>query len=34
MNCQQQSPPTYEGRPFVRPDDEIVDQGLGFDVDT
>lgn len=34
MNCQQQSPPTYEGRPLVRPDDEIVDQGLGFDVDT
>ena len=34
MNCQQQSPPTYEGRPLVRPDNEIVDQGLGFDVDT
>jgi protocatechuate 3,4-dioxygenase beta subunit len=35
MNRQQQSPPaTYEGRPLVRPDDEIVDQGLGFDVDT
>ncbi len=35
MNRQQQRPPaTYEGRPLVRPDDEIVDQGLGFDVDT
>jgi len=35
MNRQQQSPPaTYQGRPLVRPDDEIVDQGLGFDVDT
>lgn len=28
------SAPTYEGRPLVRPDDEIVDQGLGFDVVT
>lgn len=26
--------PTYEGRPLVRPDDEVVDQGLGFDVAT
>lgn len=26
--------PTYEGRVLVRPDDEIVDQGLGFDVVT
>jgi len=35
MNRQQQSPQaTYQGRPLVRPDDEIVDQGLGFDVDT
>lgn len=35
MNRQQHSPPaTYEGRPVVQPDDEIVDQGLGFDVDT
>ena len=34
MNRHQQSQPTYEGRPLVRPDDEIVDQGLGFDVDT
>jgi protocatechuate 3,4-dioxygenase beta subunit len=35
MNRQQsQPPPTYEGRPVVRPDEEIVDQGLAFDVDT
>ena len=34
MDRQQQSPPTYQGRPLVRPDEEIVDQGLGFDVDT
>jgi len=26
--------PTYEGRPLVRPDEEVVDQGLGFDVAT
>lgn len=26
--------PTYEGRPLVRPDDEIVDQGAGFDIAT
>jgi hypothetical protein len=26
--------PTYEGRPLVRPHDEVVDQGLGFDVTT
>ena len=26
--------PTYEGRPLPRPDDEVVDQGLGFDVGT
>jgi len=25
---------TYEGRPLARPDDEIVDQGLRFDLDT
>jgi protocatechuate 3,4-dioxygenase beta subunit len=31
---QGQPPPTYEGRPLVRPDEEIVDQGLAFDVDT
>ncbi len=26
--------PTYEGRPLPRPEDEIVDQGAGFDVAT
>ncbi|RBY83875.1 3,4-dioxygenase subunit beta [Geodermatophilus sp. TF02-6] len=26
--------PTYEGRPLARPDEELVDQGLGFDVGT
>jgi protocatechuate 3,4-dioxygenase beta subunit len=26
--------PTYEGRPLPRPDDELVDQGLAFDVAT
>ncbi|GAC57140.1 putative dioxygenase [Gordonia hirsuta DSM 44140 = NBRC 16056] len=32
----EQSPqgPTYEGRPLARPDDEVVDQGAGFDVAT
>jgi protocatechuate 3,4-dioxygenase beta subunit len=26
--------PSYEGRPLVRPHEELVDQGLGFDVTT
>jgi protocatechuate 3,4-dioxygenase beta subunit len=26
--------PAYEGRPLPRPRDEVVDQGLGFDVET
>ncbi|MBE1497578.1 protocatechuate 3,4-dioxygenase beta subunit [Amycolatopsis lexingtonensis] len=26
--------PTYEGRPLPRPRDEVVDQGLGFDIAT
>ena len=26
--------PSYEGRPLARPDEEAVDQGLGFDVTT
>ena len=26
--------PTYEGRPLPRPHDEVVDQGLGFDLGT
>ena len=29
-----QSHPTYEGRPLARPDEELVDQGLSFDVTT
>jgi protocatechuate 3,4-dioxygenase beta subunit len=27
-------PPTYEGRPLAKPDEEIFDQGLGFDMGT
>jgi protocatechuate 3,4-dioxygenase beta subunit len=26
--------PSYEGRPLARPDEELVDQGLGFDIAT
>jgi protocatechuate 3,4-dioxygenase beta subunit len=26
--------PSYEGRPLARPDEEVVDQGLGFDITT
>ncbi|MFT3887995.1 MAG: intradiol ring-cleavage dioxygenase [Arachnia sp.] len=26
--------PAYEGRPLVRPDEEVVDQGAGFDIAT
>jgi protocatechuate 3,4-dioxygenase beta subunit len=29
-----EQPPGYEGRPLARPRDELVDQGLGFDVTT
>ena len=29
-----QSRPSYEGRPLARPDEELVDQGLSFDVTT
>ena len=29
-----QNVPTYEGRALVRPEEELVDQGLGFDVGT
>ena len=25
---------SYQGRPLVRPDEEVVDQGLGFDLAT
>jgi protocatechuate 3,4-dioxygenase beta subunit len=31
---QQARVPSYEGRPLVRPDEEVVDQGLGFDLGT
>ena len=27
-------PPSYQGRPLARPHEEVVDQGLGFDVTT
>ncbi|MCZ2817931.1 intradiol ring-cleavage dioxygenase [Modestobacter sp. VKM Ac-2984] len=33
MPAHQQSP-SYEGRPLPRPGDEVVDQGLGFDLGT
>jgi protocatechuate 3,4-dioxygenase beta subunit len=29
-----QNAPTYEGRTLPRPDEEVVDQGLGFDIGT
>ncbi len=32
--CRRPAPPTYEGRPLARPDEEVVDQGLGFDLTT
>ena len=28
------SPPTYQGRLLARPDEEVVDQGLRFDIET
>ncbi len=31
---QQARVPSFEGRPLVRPDEEVVDQGLGFDLET
>jgi protocatechuate 3,4-dioxygenase beta subunit len=36
MHREQASParPTYQDRPLPRPDDELVDQGLGFDLGT
>ncbi len=30
----QSDSPSYEGRPLPRPDDEVVDQGLAFDITT
>jgi protocatechuate 3,4-dioxygenase beta subunit len=32
--AQERQHPTYEGRPLARPDEEVVDQGLGFDIGT
>jgi protocatechuate 3,4-dioxygenase beta subunit len=34
MAHHQRQHPTYEGRPLARPDEEVVDQGLGFDIGT
>jgi protocatechuate 3,4-dioxygenase beta subunit len=34
MQEQRQRTSTYQGRPLPRPDEELVDQGLGFDVGT
>lgn len=34
MDRLQQQPPTYEGRALPRPDEEVVDQGLAFDLGT
>lgn len=34
QHSRQDRTPTYEGRPLPRPDEELVDQGLGFDVGT
>lgn len=31
---QRQPTPTYQGRPLPRPDEEVTDQGLGFDLAT
>jgi len=33
-NVNERGTPTYDGRPLPRPDEEIVDQGLRFDVGT
>nr|WP_232013771.1 intradiol ring-cleavage dioxygenase [Glycomyces terrestris] len=34
MTAKQDVTPTYEGRPYARPDEELVDQGLQFDIGT
>jgi protocatechuate 3,4-dioxygenase beta subunit len=34
MTEQQTGPPMYEGRPLAHPEEEIFDQGLGFDLET
>jgi hypothetical protein len=34
VTAKQDVKPTYEGRPYARPDEELVDQGLQFDIGT
>lgn len=34
MSTKQQETLTYEGRPYAKPDEELVDQGLQFDIGT
>ena len=34
MRTKQQGTPTYEGRPYAKQDEELVDQGLQFDIGT
>lgn len=34
MSAGQSNPPSYEGRPLPRPEEEVFDQGLAFDLET
>jgi protocatechuate 3,4-dioxygenase beta subunit len=34
VSMKQRETPTYEGRPYAHPDEELVDQGLQFDIGT
>jgi protocatechuate 3,4-dioxygenase beta subunit len=34
VTAEQDVKPTYEGRPYAKPDEELVDQGLQFDIGT
>lgn len=34
MSQRPPSSPSYGGRPLPRPEEEVVDQGLGFDLET
>ncbi|MEU6247764.1 intradiol ring-cleavage dioxygenase [Glycomyces sp. NPDC047010] len=34
MKTKQQKTPSYEGRPYAKPEEELVDQGLQFDIGT
>ncbi|MEV3936054.1 intradiol ring-cleavage dioxygenase [Glycomyces sp. NPDC049804] len=34
MTAKHEGTPTYEGRPLAKPDEELVDQGLRFDIGT